>query len=208
MLKLSEISHNHHPSGVKMFANFFRRGIRIKVILTASSFLMLFLAAACGGRSFDNIPSPTETNVASSRTSTPVPTPTDTIEPTSTPTPTDTPFPTDTPTPTITLKPTRTLPLNVTVHISNQLDVMINITCSGPYKLNYIVSAFETQTIHVPTGTYYCTTTASGFFPIDRTLHWSPGSYDWTFHTGSGEEATAQPLLVGPGGQLITQTSP
>jgi hypothetical protein len=27
MLKLSEFSHNHHPSGVKMLANFIRRGI-------------------------------------------------------------------------------------------------------------------------------------------------------------------------------------
>ena len=27
MLKLSELSHNHHPSGVKMLVNFIRRGI-------------------------------------------------------------------------------------------------------------------------------------------------------------------------------------
>jgi hypothetical protein len=208
MLKFSEFSHNHHPSGIKMLANFIRRGIRLKVILTASSFLMLFLAAACGGHPFDYILSPMETNVASSWTSTPVPTPTDTIEPTSTPTPTDTPFPTDTPAPTFTLAPTRTLPLNVTVHISNQLDVKINITCSGPYELNYIVSALDTQTIHVPTGTYNCMITASGLSPIDRTKYWSPGSYDWTFYRGSGGEATARPLFIGPGGQLVTQTSP
>ena len=27
MLKLSEFSHNHHPSGVKLLENFIRRGI-------------------------------------------------------------------------------------------------------------------------------------------------------------------------------------
>lgn len=29
MLKLSEFRHNHHPSGVKMLANFTRRGIPV-----------------------------------------------------------------------------------------------------------------------------------------------------------------------------------
>jgi hypothetical protein len=30
MLKLSEFSHNHHPSGVKLLANFIRRGIWVE----------------------------------------------------------------------------------------------------------------------------------------------------------------------------------
>jgi len=32
MLKLSEFSHNHYPSGVKMLGNFIRRGIWVQLI--------------------------------------------------------------------------------------------------------------------------------------------------------------------------------
>jgi hypothetical protein len=40
MLKLSEFSHNHHPSGVKLLANFIRRGIWVRHL---SSYKIIFI---------------------------------------------------------------------------------------------------------------------------------------------------------------------
>ena len=37
MLKLSEIHHNYHPSGVKMLVKFFRRGIRVIIFFESDN---------------------------------------------------------------------------------------------------------------------------------------------------------------------------
>ena len=94
-----------------------------------------------------------------------------------------TPAWTNTPYSTDTSAPTAVLQSDVTLYVHNQLEVGINVSCSGPEHLDFSIPAGTSETEYASSGTYSCTMTAPGYVPFYTTKIWSAGSYDWTFHS-------------------------
>jgi hypothetical protein len=126
-------------------------------------------------------PSPTRTS-----TKTKLPKPIVTIKSTkkTTPIPSATKSYPKSPTFTKSIKPTYThsgLIKDVSVEIINGIDTTIQVSCSGPIEFKEVVARSIQKIIYIPSGTYQCTTTAIGYYPLIDTKTWTSGEWDWEF---------------------------